>query len=411
MNKNISIKKISSDLILNIIASFIMTGVSQIVVYPFLSNKLGSMAFGSLLTLMGLSNAIGVIFGNSLNNIKLLKQHQYEESDKKGDFKRLLLISQSIIIISIIIVSIIFKKQISIIESILLIIVTIFTMYRGYMNVYYRIDLNYRNILMHMTITALGYLIGILVYRLIRVWPIVFLCGELAAFIFALLTTRYRLESYERTLFYNETKKDFIQLALSNTMANLLLYLDRLLINPILGAVNVSVYFIASIVGKTLGIVLQPVSSIILTYISKVEKVDKRKLFVIMVSLITLFGAISYILSIPITPIITKILYKDSYLEAKPFFNIANLSVILMIVGNLVQPIILRYCAIIWQSIVQGVYTIIYLFLVIILMSNYGLMGFCVGAVIANLIRLIMFLVLGYIYVFDIKFKTKKLKI
>jgi capsular polysaccharide synthesis protein len=408
VNKRISKLKIIKDLSLNIIGSFIMTGITQIIIYPFLSNRLGTIAFGSLLTLIGLSNAIGVIFGSSLNNIRLLKQHKHEELGKKGDFRRLLLISQIFIAISIILISIIFKGQITVIESITLILVTIFTMYRVYMNVYYRIDLNYTYILLHMVITAIGYVIGIVLFSFISIWPIVFLCGEIAAFIFALLTTSFKNENYEKTLLYNETKKEFIQLALSNTMANLLLYLDRLIINPILGAANVSIYFVASIVGKTLGIVLQPLSSIILTYISKIEKVNKRKLFTAMVSVIIVFGGISYILSIPITPIITKVLYRDSYLQAKPFYNISNLSVILMIMGNLIQPMILKYCPIIWQSIVQGIYTITYVFLVIILMNKYGLMGFCIGAAIANLIRLIIFLVVGYINVFNIKIKSKR---
>lgn len=409
MSVNITKLKIMKDLSLNIIGSFIMTGITQIIIYPFLSNRLGEIAFGSLLTLMGLSNAIGVIFGSALNNIRLLKQHKYEKINNNGDFKILILISQVLIITSIITASIIFKDQITIIESVALILVTIFTMYRGYMNVYYRVDLNYTYIVLHMTITAVGYIVGTLVFRFIRVWPVVFLCGEIFAFIFAFLTTNFKDESIKKTVLYNETKKDFTQLVFSNTMANLLLYLDRLIINPILGAVNVSIYFVASIVGKTLGIVLQPLSSIVLTYISKVEKINKRKLFTIIVSVIILFGGISYMLSIPITPIIIKLLYRDSYLQAKPFYNISNLSVILMIMGNLTQPMILKYCPIIWQSIVQGIYTTIYLVLVIILMNKYGLMGFCIGSVIANLIRLSIFLILGYIYIFNEKLQSKRI--
>ncbi|MDU4738410.1 hypothetical protein [Clostridium sp.] len=406
-NENITKLKIIKDLSLNILGSFIMTGITQIIIYPFLSRKLGNISFGSLLTLIGLSNAIGVIFGSALNNIRLLKQHKYEELPKKGDFKRLLLTSQIVIIVLIIIVSIIFKSQITTLESLLLILVTIFTMYRGYMNVYYRIDLNYIYILVHMVITSVGYIIGMLIFKYIRVWPVVFLSGEIAAFIFALLTTKYRVESRKKTVLYNETKKDFTQLVLSNTMANLLLYLDRLIINPILGSANVSIYFVSSIVGKTLGIVLQPLSSMILTYISKIKKINKKRLFIAIALVTLLFGVFSYILSIPITPIIIKLLYKESYLQAMPFYNISNLSVILMIMGNLIQPVILKYCPIVWQSIVQGIYTTIYLLLVITLMNRYGLMGFCIGAVIANLIRLIIFLVVGYIYVFNKKIKIK----
>ena len=391
-------KKIIVDVILSIIGSFFITGISQLIIYPNLSKDLGQVEFGSLLTLMGLSNVIGVVFGNSLNNIRLLKNIKYLDKGLNGDFKYIL---KKIIILSVIImilVSIIFKKQVNTIDSILLIIITILIIYRGYLNVYYRLDLKYNMILLQMIITGVGYIIGLILFKVIKSWPIVFLTGEVGCFILTYYTTGYKVEECKKTELYNETKREFIQLLTSNLVVNVLLYADRLLINPILGAANVTIYYVASIVGKVFGIVLQPISSVMLTYISKDKKINKRKLFTKMVIIIIICGVIGYILIIPITPVIIGVFYPDNLRSALIYTNIANLSVILMIMGSLIQPFTLKFCPMNWQTRIQCIYAIFYLISSIILMNSNGLFGFCIAAAISNFIRVVLFIVIGYVY-------------
>lgn len=399
MNKVISIKKASYDLILNIIGSFFITGISQLIVYPLLSRQLGQLKFGSLLTLIGLSNVIGVVIGNSLNNVRLLKENEYVNRKINGDFKYLLSKSSMIAILIMIGISIIFHKQIRLIEAILLIISTILMIYRAYINVYYRIDLNYKLILLQMVVTGSGYLFGVVIFQFIHIWPIIFMFGELSAYIMGQFTTKYNKESSMKTKLFKETRSDFIQLASSNIIVNLLLYADRLLINPILGAANVSIYFVASLVGKTIGIVLQPIASVMLAYISKISNMNKRKSFLSVVSIVMSLGIIGYIIIMLITPVIIKIFYRNSLELAYPYFNLANLAGILMIMGSLIQPMILKFCSMKWQMITQSIYAVIYLLSNITLMKLNGLMGFCIATTISNGIRLIIFLVLGYVYI------------
>lgn len=65
------------DFLLNIVANLIFTVSSQIVVYPIISKNISEASFGTLLTVMGISNAIGVIFGGSLSQIRLLSKGKY----------------------------------------------------------------------------------------------------------------------------------------------------------------------------------------------------------------------------------------------------------------------------------------------------------------------------------------------
>lgn len=389
--------KIIVDLFINIVGTFMLTAILQLIVYPFISSKISTANFGSMLTLMGISNAMATVFGGSLNNIKLIKQDYYKDGELR-DFRIIINRIMMITIISILLVIIIFRNQINFIESIFLTIMTIFLILRGYMNSYYRINLDYKRITIHLSFAGFGYLIGLLIFNYIRIWSIVFCIGEVFAFIYAYKSTDFKFEKKLKSNNFDEINKDFIQLSSSNLISNLLLYLDRIIINPILGSSNVALYYIASLVGKTVGIILNPLASIILTYISKIKNISSRKIFFILTLTSVLMGVVVYVASIPISPIIIKILYSNQISEVKPYFNIANLSVILMVCGSLINPLLLKYAPMWWQNIIQFIYSIVYLGLGIILMLKLGLYGFCIAGAIANGSRFILIELLAYHY-------------
>lgn len=395
---NITKKKVIKDLSLNMIGYFLLTGITQLIVYPFISSKVSTIQFGSVLTLMGIANALTGVFGISLNNIKLIKQDYYIENKFK-DFR--VLINRIIVytLISMMLVTILFYKQLNIIESIILNIATVFLMLRSYMNSYYRVNLDYVRIIKHLGLTGLGYLLGLSIFNYIGVWPIIFCMGEIFAFIYAYRTTDFKLETKVKSDKFDEVKKDFIQLSTSNFIANSILYLDRILINPILGASNVALYYIASVVGKTIGIVMNPITSILLTYLAKMKDKNSKNAFYILSSASIIMGLVIYLISIPMTPIIVKILYPGDYLSAKPYFNFANLSVIIMICGTIINPLLLKNAPIWWQNIIQIVYCILYLGGSIVLMIKWGVYGFCIAGILANSVKFIMMEIVAYHYI------------
>ena len=73
---------ISKDFFYNILASVILTGVMQVVVYPFLALKFNNQEYGTLLTIMGIANTVIVAFGNTLNNVRLIVNNDYEREQQ-----------------------------------------------------------------------------------------------------------------------------------------------------------------------------------------------------------------------------------------------------------------------------------------------------------------------------------------
>ena len=81
--------RITGDFAVNILASVIYTFARQIVVFPLLAARLPEDTYGTLLTVTGLVNVCTALVGNSLNNIRLVQNSQYEEQGIQGDFNLL----------------------------------------------------------------------------------------------------------------------------------------------------------------------------------------------------------------------------------------------------------------------------------------------------------------------------------
>lgn len=385
---------------ISIIGVFFVTGISQLIIYPYLSRKLDSSTFGSFLTVIGVASALAIIFGSSLMNMKLLTQNDYVNELENKDFKKLLLKSILFIIPIVTTVTLFYYRQSNVIDILLINILAVLTMMRAFMVSYYRIDLNYKFILYHLIATGAGYLFGVFLYRFVNYWEVIFLSGEVCAFLFAYRTTKYRNEEFKTSKLYKKTQIGFIQIIAAGAVTNVMIYIDRILINPILGAANVTIYFIASLIGKTLGLVLQPVASMIFNYIAKDTKVDKKKIFMYFSVFILILGVLLYIASVILSPMLIKLLYPKNFIDVKKYLNIANLGAVIAILGGLIQPFSIKYAPLWWQSIIEITYGCIYILGGIIFMSHMQLYGFCLIAVIANLIRLVGLLSVGVYYIY-----------
>jgi O-antigen/teichoic acid export membrane protein len=392
-------KKIFVDISLNLAGSFLLTGLTQIVMYPVISSQVGSNTLGTVLTITGIINALGVVFGGTLNNIRLINNNIYTKENIQGDYKLLSLFGQIISAILAVSISLLFKSQLSWGELFTIPVITMLVMMRSYLNVYYRIELDYSKIFYQLLAVCIGYVVSIPVFFYFQFWPIIFIIGEITGFMYSLKTTEYLKEPLVKTIMFKKTLKESLQLGSSNLIYNLLLYLDRLIINPLMGAEIVSVYFVASFIGKMLGVIFQPISGVILSYISKSDNNSGKKLFGSIVIVGIFIGLVSIFLSEGLSLIVINYLYPDLIDAASPYFFIANLGASLGIIGSLFQPVALKYCPMIWQTIIQSVYFIVYVILALVLVHFNGLFGFCLAVVMSNSVRMILYFAVSFKYI------------
>lgn len=404
INQLISNKKLlkllstSKDFMFNILASLISTGVLQFIVYPSFAKIFHVSLYGQLLTIVGIVNAISLSFGNILNNTRLIQNSEYEEENISGDFNVILSVVNIIGFMIIIIVgNMLFSFSVTI--NFLLGIYTILLIIKSYLIVAYRLILDFKLNLYNNIFTVFGYLIGIYITGKTLLWPLTFILGELISIIFLFYTTDLIKEPFKLTKLFKKTKNKYIILILTGLIGNSLVYLDRLIIYPLLGGVAVSIYTVASLFGKTLGIVLGPISGVLLGYYSKSDFNMTKKTFWFLNFSTIILSILFFGFAMGVGPWFTEILYPSLIEEAKPYMFYANLVAVIGAASNMIQPAVLKFAPTQWQFVKEVTFGIIYVVLGIVLGTEYGLIGFCIAGIIANLFKTIFLLAVGSKYI------------
>ena len=386
-------KKPIIDFCLNIIASGLMTAGLQLIVYPVLAKSNSAVQYGTILTAMGICNTISATFGNSLNNAKLINHSTYLSSKTVGDFN--LLFFFAAILCAIVSFLPVFIISGEILVAVLIAASNVFAVARLYYSVSFRIRLNYYKILECNTITTVGYIVGAFIAIKINLWPVAFLLGEILGGLYALCKSGLLEEPATKTTLYKKTRQDYFFLIISTFVVNVGVYLDRFLLFPVLGSESVSVYTTASILGKCIGIVMLPISSVLLSYYAQPGYKMTVKLFYKQASIFVLLAVVVIFALIPISPVFTKILYPTLFSQAKQFIFIANTAAVIGVLGNMLTPAILKFLHSSWQAIIALFYCTIYGVVGYYLARQSGLMGFCIAAIIANSIKCIILALLG----------------
>lgn len=392
-NKALSVSK---DFIYNISASVLLTGVMQIVVYPLLAYFFDESSYGLILTVMGITNTTIVAFGNTLNNLRLILNSDYEENNYHGDFQALLCIACLLgSFVSIITNTIVYKTTITV--TIALCLISIIAIIKSYYCVEFRLLLNFKHILCQNIFGTIGYLLGVAILSVIKFWPLPFLVSELIQLLYILGKVTIVKEKLRLTPLFKSSLIKYIILIGSGLTSSIILYLDRIIIYPLIGSEAVSVYSVASVFGKALGIVMTPIAGVLLGYYAQNDYSMTTKKFW-GINVISLFGGLLFIcISILVAPFFTRVFYPSIYETASHYIFIANLAATISVVSNLTQSAVLKFAPTWLQIIKELVYGVFYVFAGIILLDKLGLMGFCVAAVIANIAKLITLYIMGTI--------------
>ena len=192
---------------------------------------------------------------------------------------------------------------------------------------------------------------------------------------------------------FRKVTVDTLWLLLSGIFNSLLNYADRIIIYPMIGGEAVTIYYIATLFGKIIGMVVGPMNSVVLSYIAKIDKLSQK--FLSYVLGITAFaGVIGYVICMSLGKFGIKILYTDYYEEVVRYLPITTVTAMFMMAISVVFPFVIKCCSMKWQVIIDAISFVCYVVIGIVLYDVYGLMGFCIGVMIAFLTKFLMMLYL-----------------
>ena len=383
-------KKLLSDLIYTVGASVLMNGVLQLIIYPFINYRMGEEYLGNVVFYMSIVSIIGQAMGMSFCSNRLVLRNQCRTTN--GDFNALLRILAPLGGLVGAVIFSFYTKNVG--EILAFGLIVMFTVLRYYANVEYRLKLNYKKYFLYFVILTAGYGIGAVIYAFTGQWFWIFLTGEVIATLYMFVFG---------TIFKKEARTDNTRFVAKHILFLLLSYLvfegisnaDRMILKSLLDAKAVALFYVVSMIGKTLQLFVGPINNIALSYMSADKKKMTREDFLKTTLLYVGVGAAFYLVCLVGTPLYVRLLYPNLYGDLKGLNLVVNAGQVINFAASLILPSILASLGSKYHMMLQVLYAVVYLPLAIVFTMQGGIWGFAFATLIANSLRLIELVVFG----------------
>lgn len=389
--------KIVLDMGLNICAVSAPIAVLQLMVYPYLAKNLDSEIYGLMLTMYSVWMVVSNSLGNVLNNIRLLHAGGYEDVNSAGDFKVILYRWFWLNAVLAGIITIFYMPEFCLQDIAFSIFIAGMIMLKNYIEVGFRIKLDYGALLVNGLLQSIGFLAGMAVFYITQIWQSVFMFGFLLPLLFTLWKSCITKEPCLKTKQYKKIKRDSNLLAVATFSNSLMSYADKMVLYPLMGGHVVSVYYTATILGKIISMLSGPIASVILSYISKWDE-GKKKIFSKVLAAGGVLSLIGYGITICVSHVVVAALFPQWAEEVMIYLPITTIAVVIQTLNSFLSPFILKFYDIKWQIVINIVSLIVYLGGALLLWNLWGMMGFCIGTVTGQLAKTV---IMTGLYYFD----------
>ena len=391
--------KVVFDMGLNICAVSVPIAILQLAVYPFLAQSLDGEIYGLMLTVYSVWMVVSNSLGNVLNNIRLLHTKEYEDGKTAGDFKFILYRWLCLNVVLIGILTLFYLPEFRFLDFLLSILIACMILLKTYAEVGFRINLNYKAVLVNGLFQGIGFLVGAAVFYITQIWQSVFMFGFLLPLLFTLWKSCITKEPCLKTKQYKKIKRDSNLLAVATFSNSLMSYADKMVLYPLMGGHVVSVYYTATILGKIISMLSGPIASVVLSYISKWDE-EKKKIFSKVLAAGGIFSLIGYGITIYVSRVVVSIFFPQWAEEVMLYLPVTTVAVVIQTLNSFLSPFILKFYDIKWQIVINIVSLSVYLGGALMLWNLWGMMGFCIGTVIGHLVKTVIMISL---YCFDSK--------
>lgn len=395
LQKVFSNKKIIFDIVLNISAAALPVAILQLFIYPQLAKTIGGHEFGLMLTVYSIWFMLPNSLGNVLNNIKLLRFQEYQENKVEGDFPVLLRFSAYVGAVLVFVSIWLYYGSFSVIHVFLGTIIGCLILLKAYLEVWFRIELNYSFVLLNNILLSFGFLVGYIFFYHTHIWEFIFLFGYFFCSVFCVMKTPLLHEPCRKTVFYPAVKTDFYNLLIASVIGNLTSYADKLILYPLMGGLAVSVYYTASILGKITSMLTGPINGVVLSYITRWDK-SKANIFPKVLSIGFIISFFGYLMALFLARPILGLLFPQWLEPVMEIIPLTTFTVMLGVLSTILQPFVLKYCNLRWQTVISAIGSIIYFSSALLFWKFAGLKGFCIGTIIGVFVKLLMMIIIYY---------------
>lgn len=383
-----------------------MNVVVQFIVYPYWNKVLGSEQYGDIVYMLSMMNIAAVTFGSAGSYARISLSSEGKTSNTP--YLVILTLAGAVTSLYALVVCLIKNEAMSFTDILCYILLTLLTMWRFYADIEFKLSLNYKCFFLYYVLIGIGYALGMLLMNAAQIWPLTLIPGEIFGLLFVYL--KGSIFKAEPTIDREETKKLlklFMVLSGSYFINNLIFNGDRILLKLAVGNTAVSVFYLASLFGKTMSFITTPFSGVISGYLARSKTaLTYRTMHMIAAASVV----ISFVFSGLCTAgsyILLPFLYPDLFHEAKGIFFLCNLSQVFYFVSGILGVIILMYSKSKYQIYINIVYAAAFLLICLPITIYKGLEGYCSGILVTSIILLAYCISLGYYTVYKNKQNAK----
>jgi len=386
-------KKIITNTAYTMGGMLLLNGVLQIIVYPLLNRNMGAEQMGDVLYIMGLVGILCPSVGQALNTSRLVVRRMYKV--KNGDYNRTLLVLG--IPGSLIALLVAWRALPGMGAGVraavfLLLMVTVF---RYYGDVEYRLNLNYQNYFIYYLLISVGYLAGFGVYKISSSWFFVFLIGEVAGLVYLVVKGTVFREFFRKSDSFSIVFQRGVFLTLSYLVTNLTQNIDRIMLKALISNLAVTEYYVVSLIGKTLVLLIAPVNTIVISYLTKRKENLSRRQFLGLTGIGLVVSGVFFGGCQIVTPMFIRIFYPDLYDGVRGLIMVVSLAQILSLLSAFLFILVLTFTDEKWQLGLQIGHLCVMVVLILMLTPRYGIVGFSWAVLVGNGVRILGVVVLG----------------
>ncbi len=385
--KILLMNKMVQDGVLSIGAKVIFFLTLKFLIEPWMNARMGDADFGHYVLVLGYISILAYSFGEALNHIRVLNQANDEE--RAAQYRLIAGAEALITFLSLMGYAVIAERE-SIWQGAMLGLAGALMMLRLYSECMFRIEINYKRILLSSVFMSIGYMAGYLLFTQGASWYVILILGEAAAVIYAGAAGKAFRAGRELGERFVQTFKNTVTLTSSYLVSYVLIYMDRLLVAFLLSDELVSVYYISTTYGKCVALVIPPITAVLLSNISKgLIGLDRKMVNRVVAGSL---GAVLvfFLAGLPVSRMMIYILYPGSYEACRPIMDIGNLAQIIYYSCSIVNMLAIRLCPMKLQVKVEVSYALLFITAAYIGAHSYGLIGLAVGTLAANTARFLM---------------------
>lgn len=382
--------KLAGDLVYTVSATVVMQVALQLIIYPLINRFYGENVTGDILYFIGIVYIFPQAVGTAINNTRLVTRKTMDSSN--GDYAGILASMSAIT--AVVCFAISYVGNTGIIFSLLFAIFSVVYTIRMYAQVEFRLRLNFRGYFIYYAITSVGYVIGFLLYMLTGIWLLIFFTGELIAIGYSI----WKGDIFKKETAIGQAKhlyKTMSMILLSTLVRDGITQFDKVILRLLISAESVTHYNALSLVGKSVQMLVNPVNTLILSYLSAKEAKLSRKFFKKFLFCSLGVGIIMLVACQIATPIYIRLFYSSFYDEVMPYSLLVNSGLIMGFISMLFTALILSQGKTKTYTAIQTVWGVCYMIPAYFLTQSYGIVGLASVTLVVNTVKLIVTVVIS----------------